>query len=109
MGTDYRAVLGIGIRLDTSSDVIDFLQENNLMSKEEREYVDENGITEYCHESGIGVVGLDSYRGDDFFVGYELNPRDPELFADKVKAAISDWKHYFPNVEPLMIHTVKVY
>lgn len=46
---------------------------------------------------------------DDFFVGYELNPRDPELFADEVKAAISNWKRYFPDEKPFMVHTVKVY
>lgn len=109
MGVDYRAVLGIGIRLGDVNDVIDFLLLNNLLSEEEREYVEENSITEYSHESGIEVIGLDVYRGDDFFVGYELNIRDPDVFADRVNAAISDWKRYFPDVEPLMIHTVKVY
>lgn len=109
MGIDYRAVLGVGTTLDTKYEVLEFLEENGLLPEEEREYLEENGVTEYSHASGIEVVGLDAYRGEGFFVGYELSPRNPEVFADKVKAAISDWKHYFPEVKAEMIHTVKVY
>lgn len=109
MGIDYRAVLGIGVLFDDTCEVKDFLEENGLLPEEEREYIEENGVTNYSHDSGIEVVCLNCYNDFGYFVGYELNPRNPEVFADKVKAAISDWKHHFPEVEAEMIHTVKVY
>ena len=91
MGVDYRAVLGIGVLFDDTCEVKDFVEDHKILSEEEREYVDDNGITEYSHESGIEVVCLDCYRDGGYFVGYELNPRIPDMFADEVKAAISDW------------------
>lgn len=94
MGIDYRAVLGIGVVVDTKYDVVEFLGDNGLLSE---------------HDSGIEVIGLNTYTGYGFFIGYEFNPFNPETFVDKVNTAISDWKRYLPDVESRIVHTVKVY
>lgn len=109
MGIDYRAVLGIGVVVDTKYDVVEFLGDNGLLSDQELEYIEENGVTEYEHDSGIEVIGLNTYTGYGFFIGYEFNPFNPETFVDKVNTAISDWKRYLPDVESRIVHTVKVY
>lgn len=109
MGIDYRAVLGVGTTLDTKYEVLEFLEENGLLPEDEREYLEENGVTEFAHDSRIEVIGLNAYSGERFFIGYELSPREPDLFLIAVGRSVGHWKLHIKTTEPEIIHTVKVY
>lgn len=110
MGVDYRAVIGIGKEFESKSEIVDFLESHNVLDDEDWEQIDEDGVEEWgCGHNKVEVVCLDCYRGSYYFVGYELSCADPESFRKSFEDAQENWDKWFPNVEPDMIKTVKVY
>lgn len=110
MGIDYRAVLAVGKEFDDDSEVEDFVRANLTLTEEEEEILDEDGITEALYNRGdLKCECLNAYHGSGFYLGFKLNPRNVERFAEDVSDAINKWNALFPNDEAEIIHTVMVY
>jgi len=109
MGVSYSAIVGIGKEFDDKHDAEAFLEKHNVLSDEDRERIEEDGLSEWLYDNEK-VEGrmLDCYRGDYFFVGYELNCSNPEAFKASFDNGMELWKEYFKDVEPDMIKTVRV-
>ena len=110
MGVDYRAVIGIGKEFECTSDIVDFLEANNVLTDEDRDVIEEDGVTEWGYGNNtVEVVCLDCYSGGYYFVGFELSCNDPESFRKSFEDATEQWSKLFPNDAPDMVKTVKVY
>lgn len=110
MGVDYRAVIGIGKEFESTSEVVDFLEQHSLLTDEDQEVIEDEGVEEWGYSSGkVEVVCLNCYSGNYYFVGYELSCRDPESFRKSFEEGMENWDKLFPNEAPDMIKTVRVY
>jgi hypothetical protein len=110
MGVDYRAVVGIGKEFEDKYEVLSFLEQHNVLDDEDRDAIDEDGIEEWGYgQNKVGVVCLNCYSGNYYFVGYELSCADPESFRKSFDDGMNNWDKFFPNDAPDMIKTVRVY
>lgn len=110
MGVDYRAVIGVGKTFDDKYEAGAFLERSGILTDEDREQIEEDGLNEWGYNNGkVEVECLDCYRGDYYFVGYELSCADPESFLKSFEEATENWDKLFPNDAADMVKTVKVY
>lgn len=111
MSVDYTPILAIGLEFDCKSEVRDFLLKHGIISEDDEEQIEYDGITEfmYNHDSKLDVECLNLYTGDYYFVGFRVYVRNVSSFAENVAEAISAWGKLFPTVPAELIHTVKVH
>jgi hypothetical protein len=107
MGVDYDAFLGIGKRFLDKEEVVDFLDKNTNLLKEEIEAM-LDGETNSC----MSIVCLDCYSGQDWFVGYEVSIDEGTmcsgLMGDVVNAH-ARWIENFGDVPARVVHAVKIW
>jgi hypothetical protein len=110
MGVSYSAVLAVGREFDEKYDVEQFVREYLTLSDEDEAYIDDEGISEflYSKKDWPTCECLDLYHGDPYYIGFKLNPRDTERFAENVADAIEKWNKMFPNHPAEIIHTVRI-
>lgn len=113
MGVDYRAVLVVGKRFDGVGEVVDFLNQHNILTEEERQEIEECGggiIQDMFYGSGgeLTCECLNAYSGDDYVLGYKLDVRNAQAFAMNTDLSIAKWESKF-GTEPDVIHAVKIY
>lgn len=110
MGVDYRAVVGIGKEFDSEYEILEFLEANDVLDDEDREFIEADGLSEWGYgQNKVEVVCLDCYGGNYYFLGYEMSCNDPESFQKSFDEGMSNWNKYFPNDAPDMIKTVRIY
>lgn len=109
MGISYSAVIGIGKEFSDSYEAESFLEQHNILTDDDREVIEEDGLSEWLY-SNKKVEGrlLNYYSGDYYFVGYELSCSDPESFRKSFEEGMENWDKYFPDVAPDVIKTVQV-
>ncbi len=110
MGVDYTPILGIGLEFDSRSEVVEFLEEQGIISEEDSEEIEEDGITEFMssHSSNLDVDCLNYYSGGYYWVGFKVYPRKLKGLVDSIVQAENNWKALFPNVEAGVVYTVRV-
>ena len=110
MGVDYAAVIAVGKTFDDKGELLDFVRQHYHISEEEEDEIEEDGYTEWLYSHPIldGEM-LDCYRGDYCYLGYSISCSSPEAFKQSFEDGMEQWKSVFPNVEPDVIRTVKVY
>ena len=110
MGVDYKPVLAIGLEFNDISEVMEFLKQNMELSEDDIFDIDEDGIEEWVYKKDFEftVECLNCYTGDYYYIGVKLNPWSVDFQQQQV-AGLKSWNERFPNVDPDIIHTVKVY
>ncbi len=110
MGVDYTPILGIGLEFDSRCEVVEFLEEQGIISEKDHEEISEDGIIEFMsgHSSKLNVDCLNYYSGDYYWVGFGVYPHKLEGLADSIVQAENSWKALFPNVEAGVVYTVQI-
>lgn len=110
MGISYAAILAVGKEFDEVCELEEFVREHLALSEEDEEEIEAEGITEFLHnkEGWPDCECLNCYHGDPFYIGFKINPRNTERFAESVSDAIEKWDRMFPNHPAEIIHTVRV-
>ncbi len=107
MGVDYSAVLYVGKEFEDQSEAKDFYERFFTLSEEDESF------SEFVYGLNNGLSGeiLNCYDGYGFIFGIDIGPsiRKPEKFAEDVSNAIAKWKELIPNVEPEIIHSVRIW
>lgn len=94
MSVDYDAFLGIGRRFGNKNLVERFLQaQQSFTDKQVEELLDTN----WCEYTGCEIKCLDSYNGDDWFVGFSVSDDSPSTLENSVRNAVIGWEQTFPD------------
>lgn len=113
MGVDYTAILAIGKEFDELSEVVEFLEENNVLSEANLKVLEEEGdgyIIEVLYDE-VGMPEcscLNCYSGYGYYLGYNISCRSVEEFEKTLNAGLRMWAEKFPNEPAEIIHTVRV-
>jgi len=105
MSVDYEAFLGIGKRFDSELEVKDFLLQKTDLTIAQIECMIDGGT----HIGMCVACCLDYYSGEDWFVGFEIGGEQPDTLINNVVDAHERWKAIFKDVEPRVVHAVKVW
>ena len=113
MGVDYSAVLYVGKEFEDQSEAKDFYERFFTLSEEDRQFIEDEGFSEFVYGLGNGFSGetLNCYNDYGFIFGIDIGSsvRKPEQFAESVSNAIAKWKELIPDVEPEIIHSVRIW
>lgn len=114
MGVDYTAVLAYGKEFDEAYEVVEFLTERNVLTREEIDEMEGEGdsyISEICysHASLPNCDCLNAYSGYGYYLGFKISCRSPEEFEKSFNEAKEKWAAMFPNDPAEIIHTVRVW
>ena len=104
MSADYNAFLGIGKRFLDKKGVIDFLDKNTNLLKEEIEAM-LDGETNRC----MSVECLDCYSGQDWFVGFEVGGDAPDTLIINVVDTHERWDEIVQDCPARVVHAVKIW
>lgn len=113
MGVDYSAVLYVGKEFENQSEAKDFYERFFTLSEGEQQFIEDESFSEFCYglDSGLSGETLNRYNGYGFIFGIDIGSsiRKPEQFAESVSNAIAKWKELILDVEPEIIHTVRIW
>lgn len=104
MSVDYDPFIGIGKRFNSKDDVREFLKKHALLNDGQLEHLIEGNTLD-----GLSAICLDCYSGEDWFVGFEFYGDQPDTLINNVVEAHERWKAMFKDIEPRVIHAVKIW
>ena len=104
MSVDYDAFLGIGKRFSDKDEAVNYIITNTYLEEPQIEAMIDGGT-----HLGMCVVCLDSYSGQDWFVGFEIGCDTYASLSYHVVDAHERWKAMFPKSDPRVVHAVKIW
>lgn len=104
MSVDYDAVLGIGKRFYTKEETGEFILSHTNLTVDQVKCLEDGGSP-----LGMTFTCLDCYSGEDWFVGFEIGGESPDTLINHVVDAHERWKAIFKDVEPRVVHAVKIW
>lgn len=109
MGVYYNAVIAIGKEFDDRYDAQQFLEDHGVLSQQDLENIEKNSFSEWLYDSDkISGQCLDLYRGDYYYLGFDISVHNPEAFRKSFEDGIAKWNKLFPNDQPDVIKTVRI-
>lgn len=109
MSVDHSPMLYVGQEFESQYEAQSFYEQYFDLSEEDKEYIEENGFSEYMYsqEELSGSI-LNYYTGYGFVLGIDLSYPKPDTFKQDYEDAVTTWKKYFKDEPFDIIHTVCV-